>query len=1448
LFDEVGDIPTAPERIDPGGTPLPPALPVPVLGSPPEEGRDDHGTAHDFVPGLEVRAPSGAMNRALANLDALTVLNDVSTQGRPATDAEQDTLARWSGWGAVPQMFEPHRHQWAGAQQSLREVLTEAQYREAAATTLNAHYTDPAVARDVWSFLHAAGFTGGRVLEPGSGAGTFIGQAPESASMVGVELDSATARISALLYPSAQVRNEGFELTRVPENSFVATVGNVPFGKYALHDPAHNPHSHSIHNHFILKSLALTAPGGYVAVLSSRYTLDAANPRARQEMAEAADLVGAVRLPTGAFSRVAGTEVVTDLIVLRKRGQDEAAQADQGWVHVAPVEVAGPDGENTTIEINAYFAEHPDRVLGQLRTGHGQFGSDDLIVRGPVGAEMGGNLRGALAAINREAQAHRLSLDAFPDNTMAANDRLFDRGMVTAATAERPPVLDTLRYDDRAQSLRRWDGEGWVAHPAGQKKLGEFRELLALRDTTQALIDAHNPDTPADQRDGLRGELNRLYDDYVRAHGPINRFVWTQPKDITGDKHDTRMAGFERTWRAKEGVDGVPYDGPVPEELWQDWDERAWTPSTRSKRFAHLDGGIRDDPGFATVAMLEVYDEETQTARKAPIFSTDVLTPPTPRVAVDSVGDAVAISMDESGAVDVSRVAALLGGSEQDARAAMVGVVFHDTTDPTQLIPAARYLSGNVRTKLAEAEAAQHRDGGYAENVEALREVIPRTIEAAEIAVRPGVPWIPTQDYEAFVREVLGADRVSVDYTLGAWKVDVPGWQRTSPLMTDVYGTGDYDAAKLLEAVCNSRPIQVTRPPADVEERGGDPVDLPKTFAAQAQARKLTEKFKEWVFTDDARRDRLVDEYNTRFNSLRPARYDGSNLALPGLGGMVPHPHQRDAVARIVGEPTVLLDHVVGAGKTGVMFMGAMELKRLGMARQPWIVVPNHILEQVGREAMQWYPGANVLVGTNTDNAEKRRRFAAQTATADWDMVIVPKSVFTAIGVSPERRIAHLEKEGDALREAHENATNPIGQKKIQVALMRQEKRLKDLIDHPKDSGLSFEQTGCDYLFVDEAHMYKNRGRVSGVAELACTPGAQQAEDLALKLEALRERRRDAHRAAGGTPDASVERVATFATGTPVANSLGEMWVMQSYLRPDLLEAAGVGGIDAWGTTFTGTVSTIEMNASGSKLKPVTRIGRFVNVPELVTMSSVYTDVVTRDDVPAALPTLVGGQRQVLSMPADQEVRDFIVDLAWRAEHFDPKRPDMDNILKVTSDGRNVSLDPRLGNLAAPLNGGRAGVVAEQIMRIHHDNEDTVYRDDAGAEAPIPGALQIVFCDRATPNKNGRWSIYDGVRDELVARGMDPAAVRFVHDYPKAGEKAQLFADCRNGRVSVLLGSTEKMGTGTNIQDRAIALHHLDVPWRPADLEQREGRLTARETRTPRWKSATTSPRPPLTR
>jgi len=1095
LFDEVGDIPTPPAQIDPGGTALPPGSPAlpatPASPATPEiretgetgetggestPGPDRPSTAvgADFQPGTGVWPPSGPKARARANIEAITVVAALEATDRPATAAEQETLARWSGWGTLPHIFEAHREEWAEERAALRQAVTEEQYQQAAATTLNAHYTDPGVVGEVWNFLEESGFTGGRVLEPGSGVGSFIGLAPGSASMVGVELDSMTARISAALYPSAQVRNEGFETTRVPENSFVATVGNVPFGRYALHDPAHNPNSHSIHNHFILKSLALTAPGGYVAVLTSRYTMDAGNDRARREMAATADLVGAVRLPTGAFSRVAGTAVLTDLIVLRKRAENEPAQADQGWLAVAPVAATAEDGQAVEVEVNAYYATHPDNVLGALRTGHGMYNADTLMVEGPHDAELAEQLRDRLVGIRGDAATAGLTLDVRAGDTTTVAEALFDPGLVTAATAARAPMLDTLTYDEESGGLRRWAGQQWVAHPVGKAKLAEFRELLALRDTTTALIGAHAAEIPVGQRDQLRGELNRLYDRYVTVHGPINRFRWTQPHDITQGKHDERMGKFEATWRDREGFEGVPYPGPVPDSIIEGWEERAWTPTAPSKRYAHLDGGIRDDPGFATVAMLEHFDEETQTARKATIFATDVLSARVPRTSAANAEEAVAISMDETGTLDVDRIAALLGLDPAAAREALVGSVFADPTDPTRLVTAARYLSGNVRTKLAAAEAAAEYDPTYDANVAALAEVLPRTVEASEIELRPGAPWIDPTDYEAFVREVLQAPSAAVDFAAGTWTVEVSGWNRRSPVMTEVYGTGSYDAAKLLEAVCNSRPIQVLRPKKEVAERGGDPVDMEETFAAQAQARKLTEKFREWVWTDEDRRNRLVTEYNTRFNSLRPARYDGSALALPGQSGRTPHPHQRDAVARIIAEPTVLLDHVVGAGKTGVMVMGAMELRRLGLARQPWIVVPNHLVEQVGREAKQWYPAANILIGSNTTNLERRQRFAAQTAVGDWDAVIVPKSVFTAIGVSPQRRVDYQQKSLDDLRAAKLAARTPLGAKKIEAAVKAQEKRIKDLTETPtKDTGLTFEQVGADYLLMDEAHMTK---------------------------------------------------------------------------------------------------------------------------------------------------------------------------------------------------------------------------------------------------------------------------------------------------------------------------------------------------------------------------------------
>lgn len=1431
-------MPTPPESIDPAGTPLPPTrLLVSEQETPGEaplteavdtvEDARTRPAAEDYRPGTTIHAPSGAKARARANLAAIGLVQQLDTERRPATAVEQDVLAAWSGWGAAPQIFETHREDWAGENERLRSLLGEREYRRAEASTLNAHYTDPAIAAAVWDALTDAGFSGGRVLEPGCGAGTFIGLAPEDATMVGVELDPTTAKIGAYLYPSAQIRNEGFETTRVPENSFTATIGNVPFGGFALHDPSHNRSGHNIHNHFILKSLALTAPGGYVATISSHFTMDSANRRAREDIADVADLVGAVRLPTKAFERVAGTDVVTDIIILRKREEGREPAPGQDWVATTAVAALDQDGTGTETDINAYFAANPDNVLGELRLGHGMYNAETLEVRATGAASLPEQVRERLAAITTEATRAGLGLTATAETTTTLDAATFDQGLLSAADARQNTALGTLRYDADANALRRWDGGRWAEHPARAGKVAETRKLLHLRDISTALIRAQRDGLPAGDRHQLRGELNRSYDAYVTKHGPINRFTWTNPADITTAKHDERMAKSEERWRRKNAEDGLPYPGPVPVETRQEWDEKAWEPVTPSKREPHLDGGIRFDPSFATVAALEVFDEETQTARKAPIFATDVVGPRPARTSAATVEAALAISLDETRTVDVHRIATLLGIDSQQARESLAGKVYPDTDDPTVLIPAAVYLSGNVRRKLADAESAATSDPTYLVNVEALREVQPRTIEAAEIGLRPGVPWIPVADYRQFVIEVLGARDAAVDYTLGQWSIDVPKWQRDSPLMTDTYGTGHKDAVELLVGVCNSRSIQVMRPKEDIEARGGDVLDMNATFAAQAQARKITETFAEWLWTDPDRSERLVGVYNERFNSLRTTRYDGSGMELPGLGDQfTPHPYQRDAAARIVAEPTVLLDHVVGAGKTGSMFMGAMELKRLGLVSQPWIVVPNHIIEQVGREAAQWYPAANVLVGASGGDAEDRRRFVAQTATSDWDMVIVAKSVFTAIKVSPERQAQHLDDAvavlKDGLADRGEKAI-----KRVQLAIKQMEGRITKLTEQGrKDTGITFEDSGCDYVMIDEAHMYKNRFRASEVAELACAPGAKQAEDLVMKLSVLRDQRRDRDVAEGRAP--GPERVATFATGTPVANSLGEMWVMQSYLRPDLLADAGVEGIDAWGAVFTASTTTVEMNATGSKLRPVTRVGAFTNVPELVTMSSVYTDAVTREQVAqnGRVPILMGGQRTVISKQASQEVRDFITDLAWRSTTFDPKRPDVDNSLKVSNDGRNVSMDERLANLDEPLDGGRVDLVATQVHRVWQEHRDTRYYDETGAAEPTPGGLQILFCDRSTPHqKGGRWSLYEGLRDELTTRGIPAEQIRFIHDYPKPADKTALFRDCRSGKVAVLMGSTEKMGTGTNIQDRAIALHHMDVPWRPADLEQREGRI-----------------------
>jgi N12 class adenine-specific DNA methylase len=1388
--------------------------------------------------------PSGTKARIHANLAAIDILERLTLEGgRPATTAEKEVLATWSGWGACAELFDRRSDTYATEREHLRESLSAEAYRAAEASILNAHYTDPLIAAAMWDTLRQAGLAGGRILEPGCGAGTFIGLAPEDAVMVGVDNDTVTAAIAAALYPQAQVRAEGFETTRVPADSFVATIGNVPFGNFTLIDPAHNPGRFSIHNHFINKAISLTAPGGYVIVLTSRYTLDSLDTRSRRAMAAKADLIGAVRLPSTAFKRVAGTEVVTDILVLRRKDTDQAA--DDGdltrWIdtedipfddidHLVDRSVFDPEKAKDAFHVNEYFRNHPDHVLGNYALGQGIYGSATLKVVGeqPTREALAEQVRGRLSDIVDTAVAQDKGLTATAESLIEVDDSVFDAGLYTAAERAEQPPMDTLRYNEPTDSIQRWTGHSWEEQRTPKSRLRETRSLIELRDTATAVIASQRDDQPLEVREQLRAQLNKLYDGYVSKHGPINRFKWIYPAPPTQETHDRKVAKAEETWRKARGTDGMPYRGPIPEQLLEDWSLKAWDPGSPYKRRPHLDGGMKYDPRWANVAALEIFDEQKGEALKAPIFSVDVLKSRAAPDAAATIEDALAISLDQRQRIDIDYIAVLLGTAPRAVEEQLQGLAYPSLDDPQELISAVSALSGNVREKLAAAVAAAERDPSYEGYVAALREVIPADKEAGLIRVRPGAAWIDEKYVAQFARETFGADTVIVDHVGGTWSVECGRYQRDSVLMTETWGTGHKDAIDLLDALCNSRPVTVNRPAEMVAETGGPSIDFEATFAAQAKAEKINEEFHKWLFEDEQRRDELVTEFNKRFNSLVAPEHRGDHLTLPGLSDRFePHYYQRNAVARIVAEPTVLLDHTVGAGKTGTMLMGAMELKRLGLVKQPWIVVPNHIVEQVGREAAQWYPAARVLLGTAGTDPDGRRRFVAQSATNDWDMVIMPQSLFTAIGVSEDTQADYVQRQLDALDLQATRAETTTSKKRVEQQKKRLAARLADMLKQErKDTGLKFEEAGGDYLFIDEAHMFKNKGRLSNIEELSCPAGAQRAEDLAMKLEVLRRRRHDEGRAAGLRPDQVIERVTTFATGTPIANSLGEFWVMQNYLRPDLLTAAGVADINDWGATFTRPVSTVEVNATGTSLRTVTRTGRFCNLRELLKLSSIFTDVVTRDQVPVELPHLVGDRRRVVSITPSQEVKDFITDLGWRLDHLDPKRPDMDNQLKIANDGRNVSLDPRLAHLDPPAI-SRATEVASEIMALHRASIDNVYRDpETGHEMPIRGAFQVAFCDRGTPSKDPRqFTLYAAIRDELVARGMPRESIAFIHDAAKPADKLNLAQRCRSGEISVLLGSTEKMGTGTNVQTRLRALHHVDVPWRPADLEQREGRI-----------------------
>ena len=1426
-----------------------------------------------------VYPPSGSVSRVRANIAAIELAGRLDAENRFATEDERRQLAQWSGWGAAPEVFDARRDNLQPERAQLRSLLSDTEWAQAKHNTLNAHYTDPALAQAMWDTLGQAGFSGGRVLEPGCGSGTFLAAAPPSAQLVGVELDATTARIAAAIHPAAQIRNEGFQNTRIGEGEFAAVIGNVPFGDYRPIDHVHNQGRHSIHNHFIIKSLALTAPGGYVAVVTSRWTMDAESQRARQEMLTLGDFVGAVRLPSGAFSRVAGTDVVTDIVILRRRETDRRpdpnAQMYTDFLHTDSITVTGRNGDAEPARISRYFHCHPEQIIGTLRNGQGVHGSTQLIVDGTTEPDqLAHDVRTALGRVIEVARGNGRGLSAGWHNTIAVRE-IFDRGLYDAAAlAPRTQFpVGMLRHDPELGGIVVWGGHRWEPAPVLASRAQEWTRLLELRDLADLLITAQRDGHPEADRIGLRGELTRAYDRYVAEHGRINRFSWREPSPVTQSQHDKAFARLAKQWRTSEGVAST---FPLPAEVSADLDEQAWlNPRERTKVYPHLGKTLRQDPTFALVRSLESYDDETGTVSKAAIFYTDVVRPEstsrTP-AEVHSIEDALAITLDESAAVDVDRIAELLQQSRPATEELLSGHAFRAHDDPDVWIVGARYLSGNVRTRLTEAEELAEHDPRYRTNVEHLRAVQPPRLNAAQISVNPGVTWIPKDDYARFVRDtfqVPAETEVRVEYAAGRWSVEVGNgsWWTDSSKQDMIWGVvpkgyasstrynfehpdaedrgvphagvrrgegggHNYGALEMLNDLLNAESPQITKSKEYRDASGGDAIHDAATRVAGSKARRLAVEFEQWALhTDPDRAERLVTRYNELFNSCVAPRYDGSRRQFPGLGtNFAPYDYQRNAVARIVSEPTVLLDHVVGAGKTGTMLMGAMELRRLGLVNKPWIVVPNHLVEDFVRQAKQWYPGAAVLSGGAATTAEERRLLIAQSASHDWDMVIVPMSVFVRVPVSAHTQAGFIRDKIDEFERWAQSSDveNEQSVKQMEKAKARLQTRLDEVLSKTgTDTGLGFESSGCDYLFVDEAHSFKNLARASGIVELSCG-GSNQALDLQMKLDYLRDLRRQEAATRGISASTYVERVATFATGTKVSNSLAEEWVMQTYLAPEVLAAAGVDDLNAWGKTFTSDITRVELNSSGTKLRAVSRVAEFQNVGDLVALSALFVDSVGQDRVQAKqpLPHKAGGEDLVVSWEPSMETLDFISDLGYRSANA-PRDMRIDNSLKIASDGRDVSLSAVTANLdreALPEQ-RRAWQVAQRVLEVHDRSKNNEYRGADGAMSPVRGGLQILFCDRSTPKADGSYSMYDEIRDELVAGGMDRNRIRFIHDYPTAAQKAVLFQQCRDGHVNVLIGSTEKMGTGLNVQDRAIALHHVDAPWKPSDVIQREGRI-----------------------
>ena len=1277
----------------------------------------------------------GKKERFRRNTEAIKVLKECEFENRFATPEEQLVLSKYVGWGGLPEAFDENNSAWADEFVELYTLLSPEEYASARESTLTAFYTPPAVINAIYKAMEQMGFREGNLLEPSCGIGNFIGMLPksmENAKVYGVELDTVSAGIAQQLYQKSSIAAQGFEEVNVPDSFFDGVIGNVPFGDFKVADKRYDKYNFFVHDYFFAKSLDKLRPGGVIALVTSKGTMDKTNSSVRKYIAQRAELLGAIRLPNDTFKGNAGTEVVSDILFLQKRNRLIGIEPD--WVQLGTNE--------NGITMNSYFVEHPEMILGEMKTVSGRFGEEVTCV--PFeNADLSELLSESVANIHGEISDYEVEDELEEENNSIPAD----------------PNVRNFSYTIVDDKIYFRENSRMSLVEVSATAENRIKGMVAIRDCVRNLIELQTEDYPDEEIKAEQSKLNSFYDGYTKKYGLINS-------------------------RANVSAFG-------------------------------------DDSSFALLSALEVINENGELERKADMFFKRTIKPHKPITEVDTADEALAVSMGEKATVDMEYMRELTGKSEEELFSDLKGVIFlnplygYGNVTEQKYLMADEYLSGNVREKLITAKkSAEVYPEDYKINVEALEKVQPKDLTASEISVRLGATWIPPEIFEKFMFEFLDTPRyaqwnIKVHYSqyTGEWNIEGKSYDRSNVKAYSTYGTSRINAYKIIEETLNLKDVRIFDYIEDEDGKKKAVLNKKETAIAQAKQELIKQGFQDWVWADPTRREKLTKMYNEKFNSIRPREYDGSHITFNGMNPEIElREHQKNAVAHILYGGNTLLAHAVGAGKTFEMVSAAMESKRLGLCNKSLFVVPNHLTEQWAAEYLQLYPSANILVASKKDfETKNRKKFCGRIATGDYDAVIIGHSQFEKIPMSVERQQAilnqQLEEIMNGISELKRNRGENFSIKQLEKAKKTVKQKLEKLNDQTrKDDIVTFEELGVDRLFVDEAHYYKNLAaftKMRNVGGISQTE-AQKSSDLYMKCRYLDE-------LTGG-------KGVVFATGTPISNSMVELYTMQKYLEYNLLRKNDLLHFDSWASTFGETVTAIELAPEGTGYRARTRFAKFFNLPELMNMFKEVADIKTSDQL--HLPVPEAKFETVVVQPSEYQ-KDMVASLSERAAdvHAGIVDPSVDNMLKITSDGRKLGLDQRLMNPLLPDDpDSKLNACVGNILRIWQDGQ-------------ADKLTQLVFCDLSTPKNDGTFNVYDDVKTKLIANGVPAEEVAFIHDADTEAKKKDLFAKVRTGQVRVLLGSTQKMGAGTNVQDKLVAVHHLDVGWRPSDMTQRNGRI-----------------------